>query len=147
MKLHVTQDFRAPVETVFDRVADFARFEERARARGAEVLPLASEMGLGWCVLFDWHGMRHEVDLVIEEIERPTGYNARLATRGINGTGAISLDEVEVGLTRLSARFDLQATTFAGRLVMQTLGFARPALEARLSRRLEDLARELAARP
>ncbi len=143
MRLSVTQDFAAPPEAVFDRVADFARFEDRARDRGAEVLPLASEEGLGWCVFFEWHGMRHEVDLVIEAIERPDGYSARVATRGITGTGAITLRPLERRFTRLYADFDLGATTFAGRLVMQTLGFARPALEARLRRRLAQLADEI----
>jgi hypothetical protein len=142
MKLHVTQDFAVPREQVFDRVADFARFEERAQARGAEVLPLTEEHRLGWRILFDWRGLRHEVDMVIESIERPEGYTAWIGTRGISGTGAISTAPRNGG-SRLTIDLDLNATSFAGRLVMQTLGFARPALEARLKRRLESLAQEL----
>lgn len=145
MRLKVTQDIAAPPERVFDRVADFAHFEERAVARGAEVRPLATDDGLGWQVLFDWHGARREVDVRVETIDRPRGYEASVVTRGVRGTSEVSVTPLEGGPTRLVVALDLGATSFAGQLVMQTLSFARPALEARLSRRLSDLAREIEA--
>ena len=147
MKLTVTQDFNAPPEAVFDRIADFAHFEDRARERGADVLPLTTPERLGWRVLFHWHGIHHELDLTIEEYERPSGYVVGIDGGAIAGTGEMALSPLGNGSTRLDSTFDLRATSLGGRLVMQTLGFARPALEARLKRKLEQLAAELDGRP
>ena len=142
MKLSAVQDIAAPPEAVFARIADFERFESRARARGAEVRPLTGAGRPGWSVSVDWQGVRRTADLVVETITPPEGYTLGLSTRGIAGTGAVTLMPAGSG-TRLTLALDLGATTFAGRLLMQTLTFARPALEGALSRRLAKLAAEV----
>ena len=141
MRVGATQRVAAPSETVFARLADFDMFEERARRRNIPVSRLANDPP-AWRIGVDWKGMSYTVDLNVVSVSPPEGYTADVATRGVGGSAVIDIAEDGAGSV-LSVALDLEGKGFAGRMVMQTLSFARPALVGRLEGALAKLAREI----
>ena len=143
MRLEVTQAVAAPPEAVFARLADFPGFEARARRRRIPVKRLSDDPP-AWHIGVDWHGFSQEVELHVVWIRPPEGYEAALATRGLDGTARVTVVPAPGG-SRLTVALEVGSRGFAGRLVLQTLAFARPALEARLKGALARLAAEVEA--
>jgi hypothetical protein len=97
-----------------------------------------------WRIGVDWRGLLHEVDLMVQDIAAPRGYTARVATRGIDGDAAVAIAPRDPG-SLLSVALRLDGQGFAGRMLLQTVNFARPMLEGRLEGALARLAAEIEA--
>jgi carbon monoxide dehydrogenase subunit G len=143
MRIEAEQHVAAPPEAVFARLADFESFEARAGRRGIPVERLENDLP-GWRIGVDWHGMSYAVDLQVQTVTPPEGYSASVATRGVDGTAVIAIAPQDGG-SRLRVTISADGRGVAGRMVLQTLGFARPILEGRLSRALSKLAGEIEA--
>lgn len=141
MRIEAEQAIAAAPEAVFARIADFEMFEARAERRGIPVERLDHDPP-GWRIGVTWKGIAYTVDLQVETVTPPEGYTASVVTRGAEGTAEIGIVPDTSG-SRLSVAVDVEGQGFAGRVVMQTLGFARPALEGRLRGALGRLAAEI----
>jgi hypothetical protein len=141
MRIEVEQQVAAPPEAVLARAADFAGFEARARRRGLPVERLADDPP-AWRLGVTWHGHVHGVLLRIEGPVLPKGYRVAAEVRGIDALCVVdvALDGVQ---SMLSVRIDLAGRGIAGRMLMKTLGPARPVLEDRLRGALARLAAEM----
>ena len=143
MRLNARRPVAAPPDAVFDRLADFSMFEARAERRGIPVDRIASDPP-AWRIGVDWRGVAHEVELHVLSVARPEGYDARVATRGVSGMAAVDIRAGGPG-TLLAVDLQLRGEGFAGRMVLQTLTFARGMLQARLDGALGKLALEIEA--
>jgi hypothetical protein len=141
VRLEAAQIVEAPPEVVFHRLADFEMFEDRAARRGMPVKRLTADPP-AWRIGVDWRGLLHEVDLMVHDIAAPRGYVARVATRGIDGDAAVEIAPRDPG-SLLSVALRLDGQGFAGRMLLQTVNFARPMLEGRLKGALARLAAEI----
>ena len=141
MRIAARQRIAAAPEAVFARLADFEMFEARAARRGIPVERLADDPP-AWRIGVDWHGIRQEVDLKVRRVTPPEGYAAHVETRGMGGDARIEIVEEGKG-SLLSVVLELEGHGFAGRMLMQTLSFARAALEGRLAGALAKLAAEI----
>lgn len=141
MRIEATQPVMAPPEAVFARMADFEMFEARARRRALPVERLAHDPP-AWRIGVDWRGMAYSVELAVETVTAPSGYVANVAARGVGGSAVIDILPRAPGSLLLVA-LDLWGQGLAGRMAMQTLGFARPMLEGRLQGALAKLAAEI----
>ena len=143
MRIDAEQAIAAPPEAVFARLADFEMFERRAERRGIPVERVDRDPP-GWRIGVDWRGMSYTVDLQVETVTPPAGYTASVKTRGVGGSAVIDVAP-HAGGSLLSVAVDVAGRGLAGRVVLQTLAFARPALEGRLKRALAKLAAEIEA--
>jgi hypothetical protein len=141
MRIEARQPVAAAPETVFARIAHFEMFEERARRRSVPVERLADDPP-AWRIGVDWRGLAYSVELQVETVTAPSGYTANVLTRGVGGSAAVDIAPADRG-SLLSVALHLEGQGMAGRMVMQSLSFARPALEGRLRSALAKLASEI----
>ena len=141
MRIAAEQAIAAPPETVFGRLADFPMFEERARRRHLPVERLTDDPP-AWRIGAEWRGMSYDVELRVETVTPPEGYTAAVAARGVEGQARIRIVPDGDGSVA-SVAVDFDARGLAGRMLMQTLQFARPMLEGRLKGALAKLAAEI----
>ncbi len=143
MRIEAVQSVAASPDAVFARLADFEMFEARAQRRGIPVDRLADDPP-AWRIGVEWKGLSYKVDLAVVTVEPPKGYTANVATRGVSGSARIDIAEDGAGSV-LSVALALEGRGLAGRMVMQTLNFARPVLVGRLESALAKLAEEIEA--
>lgn len=141
MRIEAEQRVAAPPESVFDRVADLAGFEERARRRGMPVERLADDPP-AWRLGVDWHGITAAVELGVEALDAPRSYVVGMATRGVGGCATVEVVP-DAGGSILRVRIDAEPSGMKGRMLVQTLRLALPKLEGRLSDVLARLAAEI----
>jgi hypothetical protein len=133
----------ASPDEVFARMADFDMFEALARRRSVPVERLGGEPP-AWRIGVEWKGLAYVVELRVRTMTAPGGYLADVATRGIEGCAAVDIRPDGDGSV-LRVAVDLGSLGVRGRMVVETLGLARPMLEGRLRGALARLAGEIEA--
>ncbi|EAR50534.1 hypothetical protein OG2516_09825 [Oceanicola granulosus HTCC2516] len=150
MKFSTREDIEAPIETVFEALSDFSGFERWALRRGARIERLdggtRTEAGARWQVEFDFRGKRREVTATVSRFEPPEGYRITSVSSGLEGETSVELVALAQDRTRLLFAQELRPTTLAARLMLQSLKLAKGSLEARLDKRIDDLARTIEKR-
>ncbi|MBV0913217.1 SRPBCC family protein [Anianabacter salinae] len=140
MKFSVREDVDAPIADVFAMATDFDRFERQAMRRGIEVrrTDAAGMPGLGseWLLLAKFRGKDRKIKARIEEFDRPNGLRILSGSGGIDGAIDAEFLPLSPRRTRVSFAVDLTASTLSGRLLLQSLKFARGTIQRRLEARI-----------
>ncbi|MFQ6547606.1 SRPBCC family protein [Aestuariibius sp. 2305UL40-4] len=149
MRLRTTEDIALPQDRVFAYVTDFDLLERRALRRGAEVRRLdQGPVGKDtrWTLAFDYRGKHRKVDSQVTDFTPPDGYTVESHSSGVDIVTRVELAPAGADRTRLKLVLDITPKTLPARVLVQSLRLGRGAVEARMSRRLADYAREIEAR-
>ncbi|WP_196774323.1 SRPBCC family protein [Rhodovulum sp. MB263] len=144
------EDISAPIEQVFARLTDFARFERAIETRGGDVArhegaPEGPGPGLAWTIRLHFHGAHREIEAELTDYAPPSALRLGAASSGLGAEGIVELAALAEGLTRLSVAIDLGPRTLGGRVLMQTLKLARGKLAEEMEAGLARLARRIEA--
>ena len=146
MKFSSREDIEAPIETVYESVTDFDRFERQLLRRGVDVTrddsTPATQVGAKWQAQFVWRGRSHLVDAEMVTVDPDTGFSIESRSGGVVCMGIIDLVALSKTRTRLFASIDLRPTTLSSRLFIQSMKLAKGSL----NRKFKSGVAELAAR-
>ncbi len=150
MHFSTKTDIEAPVAFVHAALTDFDGWETAALRRGAEVTRTdklrAPGPGMSWKARFRFRGKERELDLRLTEVEP----EARLAFAGnskmLDGTMSVEMVSLAPHRTRLVGHVTVQPLTLGARLLMQSAKLARGKIQARLNKRMAQLALDIEQR-
>ena len=150
MKFSSREDIAAPVEFVFDQLADFSAFEGAAVARGVEITRRDTRdtpgRGMKWDVAFRFRGKARAIAAEVARYDRPD----RLDYHGRSNSFEVMLEISLVALTRTRTRIqiglEVKPRTLGARLMVQSAKLGRSNLDARFAQRIGALARKIEAR-
>jgi uncharacterized protein YndB with AHSA1/START domain len=144
MKFSSREDIEAPIETVYETVTDFDRFERQLLRRGVDITrddsTSATEVGARWQAKFAWRGRTHDVDAEMVTIDPNTGFSIESRAGGIICMGVIDLVALSRTRTRLFASIDLRPTTLSSRLFIQSMKLAKGSLNRKFKTGVAELA-------
>lgn len=147
MKFSARDDIEAPIDFVFDAIADFAAFERSAMRRGADVQRTDGGAALGvgatWRVQFRFRGKERVLKPRIESLDRPNGYVVRSVSGGLESGLTIELVQLSPKRTRLQVDLELMPKSLSARLMVQSMKLARTTLTRRFSSRVSQYAQEV----
>ena len=147
MKFKAKEDLEAPIEKVFEMLADFERHERSALRRGAEVNRSdslkAPGVGASWTAGFKFRGKRRKAQIEVVEFERPTQISVLSRMQGMDMRVEFMLVPLSKTRTRLSVMADLKPHTLAARLLVQSFKLARGNIMKRFEQRLAAAARDM----
>lgn len=148
MKLTTREDIEAPIEHVWRAVTDFVAFEKQALRRGADVVRKdpGSGPGLGseWDVKFEFRGKPRHVEAKLTEFEANNGMRVQGTSPGLEGDTVIELVALSPRRTRLNVALNLSARNLSGRLLIQSMKFARSTLQKRFEKRVATFGNQIA---
>lgn len=150
MHFSARTDIEASPEFVFKSLTDFESWERAAMRRGADVTRTDKlrepGRGMTWEVRFRFRGKDRLLKLGLVELEEA-------AKLGFSGRGKLLEGDVRmelVGLspkrTRLVMHLDVRPLTLGARLFLQSARLARGKIQARLNKRMAQLAAEVEQR-
>ena len=144
MKLSSKHTVDAPAAAVFDAVTDFTAFEAMLNSRGVSIerAPGVSPPSVGacWNAQFRWHERAYNVVAELVAVESGSSYAIESKGNGIVCLGVIDVEAISAKRTRLFVSFDFSATTFASKLLLQTIRITGPSLNRRLDTRVAEMA-------
>ncbi len=150
MKFKAKEDLEAPIEKVFEMLADFERHERSALRRGAEVTRSdslkAPGVGATWNAAFKFRGKQRKATIEVVEFDRPTQISVLSKIQGMDMQVEFMLVPLSKTRTRLSVMADLKPQTLAARLLVQSFKLARGNLMNRFEQRLASVARDMEER-
>lgn len=150
MHFSARTDIEASTEQVFGALADFEAWERAALRRRAEVtrsdaLPRPGR-GMAWDVRFRFRGKDRLLKLKLVEMEP----GARLVFAGtgklLEGDARLELMALSPRRSRLMLHLDIRPLTLGARLFLQSARLARGKIQARLNKRMAQLAAEIEGR-
>lgn len=145
MKLTTRQDIEAPIEVVFAAVTDFDNFERQGLRRGAEIARQdpggAPGVGSRWTIRAPFRGRSRDFAATISHYEPPIALAVDTATSGLDGLVLAELVALSPRRTRLQFAVELKPSSLSGRILVQSLRFARATLRARMDSRAQQFAR------
>ncbi|SHJ69053.1 Polyketide cyclase / dehydrase and lipid transport [Palleronia salina] len=149
MKISTRRDVDVAPDRVFAALTDFTRFEQKARAAGAQVdLTNGESRGMAaWRVRFDYRGRSRKADLRVVTYDPDTQLAIKAELDGIHTLFNVEVMEVAPNCARMFVSLDIRPTTMKGRLLVQSLKLAKTSMTRRLDRRLDQFAREIERRP
>ena len=140
MKLSSQKTVDASIDRVFAAITEFTAFEVMLRERGAHVEQTSGsvppDVGAKWKARFKWHERAYDVQTEMVSVDPGVGYAIESKGNGIVCMGVVDLEAIDERRTRLFVSFDLAATTFASRLLLQTLRLTGASLNRRLDKRV-----------
>lgn len=144
MKLTTRQDIEAPLDFVYDQMADFGQFERLAQARGAEVERLDKLVrpapGMGWRLKFPFRGKPRNLILRLTDLNPGSALGYSLESPMFEGTLRIDLIALAPKRTRLAIAVEVRPLTMAARLLIQSLKLAKGRVQGRLDQGAARLA-------
>jgi len=147
MKFSTKEDLDAPIDKVFEVLADFEMIERAAMRRGVELqrtdILVKPDVGASWHAKFRMRGKPREVNIAITVYDPPNEMVVRSQLQGVESETQIELVALSRQQTRLSVVADLKPTTLSARLLVQSLKMARNKLNRRFRERVSDYARDL----
>ncbi|SLN58087.1 SRPBCC family protein [Ruegeria meonggei] len=150
MQFSAREDIEAPVNAVFEMVADFERFERMAMRRGIEVRRISGHMGVvpgtSWQTEFRLRGKPRHVDIQMAECEPPSHMRFEASSKGMNGFTLIEFLALSQRRTRLSVDMTLAAKSLPARLLLQSFRLGQTRFRRRFQLRLKEFAREIEER-
>ncbi len=150
MKFSTREDIEAPIESVFMSITDFDGFERQALRRGAEVtrrdnLSVAG-VGAEWQLRFTFRGKERDVNAKMTEFSPPHGFQAKTKSPSLEGLVLVELVSLSPRRTRLQISVDVAPTTLTGRLLVQSLKFAKTNVNKRFSKKIWQFAQDIEAK-
>ncbi len=150
MKFSTREDVYAPIDKVFETLADFEMIERAAMRRGVEVQRTDAlrkpGVGTSWHAKFNMRGKEREVDITVPAYDPPNEIVMQSQLQGVESEMKIELVALSRQQTRLSVVAVLKPTTLSARLLVQSLKMARSKLNKRFRERVADYARDLQER-
>ncbi|WP_424831597.1 SRPBCC family protein [Ruegeria sp.] len=150
MQFSAQEDITAPIDTVFDMVADFERFERMAMRRGVDVRrvdgPVPPAAGTTWETVLKIRGKPRQITVEMTDCRRPSILRFHSASKGMNGATVVELLALSQRRTRLSIDMSLAAKSLPARLLLQSLKLGQSRFRRQFQTRLSDFARELEER-
>lgn len=150
MQFSAQEDIEAPIEAVFDMVADFERFERMAMRRGVEVRrahgPTPPDVGTVWEAVLKIRGKPRHITVEMLDCDRPAVISFGSGSKGMTGATTIEFLALSQRRTRLSISMSLAARTLPARLLLQSLKLGQSRFRRQFQMRLSDFARELEER-
>lgn len=142
MKFSTRYDTDCTADELFAVIGDFGRIERMLMRRGAEVARIdpAQEpgTGMGWQIGFDWRGRPRSLRLEVTRYDRPE----RLSMAGTSDALDINIDATVIALSRSRSRLifetDIRPRNMKARLMLQTAKLAKPQLDRKFDRRVEE---------
>ncbi|MGV6803045.1 MAG: SRPBCC family protein [Ruegeria sp.] len=150
MQFSAREDIQAPIEAVFDMMADFERFERMAMRRGVDVRRTVEvpkpQVGACWTAVFSVRGKPRHVSIELSDYERPGVMRFVSVSKGMSGLTTIELLPLSPRHTRLSIEMSLAARTLPARLLLQSLKLGKSRFRRLFQLRLNEFAREMEER-
>ncbi|WP_170328842.1 SRPBCC family protein [Ruegeria arenilitoris] len=150
MQFTAREDIEAPINAVFEMVADFERFERMAMRRGIEVRRLSGHMGVvpgtQWETEFKLRGKPRQVAIEMAECDPPSLLRFDAVSKGMNGVTIIEFLALSQRRTRLSVDMSLAARSLPARLLLQSLRLGQARFRRQFQFRLSEFAREMEER-
>ncbi|MFY2823189.1 SRPBCC family protein [Ruegeria sp. MALMAid1280] len=150
MQFTAREDIEAPINAVFEMVADFERFERMAMRRGIEVRRLSGHMGVvpgtQWETEFKLRGKPRQVAIEMAECDAPSLLRFDAISKGMNGVTIIEFLALSQRRTRLSVDMSLAARSLPARLLLQSLRLGQARFRRQFQLRLNEFAREIEER-
>lgn len=142
MKFSTRCDAELAAAALFDTISDFERTERILQRRGVAVQRLepgqraGQGQGQGWHLGFDWRGQRRELQLHLQQFERPE----RIGLAGGSENYDIAVDMSVVSLGRQRSRLifetDIRPRNMRSRLMLQTLKLGKAQLQRKYGERI-----------
>ena len=89
MQFSAREDIEAPINSVFDMVSDFERFERMAMRRGIDVRRLDTDAmvvaGTEWKTEFKLRGKPRQMSVVMTDYDKPSQMRFEAASKGMTG--------------------------------------------------------------
>lgn len=150
MKFKSKEDLEAPIEKVFEMLADFERHERSALRRGIEIRRNDSSktpgVGASWEAGFKFRGKDRTAELEVVEFDRPNEIAVEAHMHGLDARVEFVLVALSKTRTRLSVMTDLKPQTLSARLLLQSFKLARGNITKRFDKRLATMARDMEER-
>lgn len=150
MQFSAREDIEAPINAVFEMVADFERFERMAMRRGIDVRrttgALPAQAGAEWETEFRLRGKPRQMTVVMTDCERPSQMRFEATTKGMIGVTTVDFLALSQRQTRLSVEMSLAARSLPARLLLQSIKLGQSRFRKRFQMRLGEFARELEQR-
>jgi hypothetical protein len=142
MNFTTHKDIDAPIDYVFQKVANFDGYERQALRRGAQVARVdgagPARVGSAWDVAFTFRGKDRKLRATITTISAPDRLEVDTVATGLNGATRVDLVALSPKTTRVSVTVDLTAKSLSARLLLQSLKLAKGNLNKRFSRRVSE---------
>lgn len=138
MKFSTRCDAELAAAALFDTISDFERTERILQRRGVAVQRLDAGQGQrqGWHLGFDWRGQRRELQLHLQQFERPE----RIGLAGGSENYDIAVDMSVVSLGRQRSRLifetNIRPRNMRARLMLQTLKLGKAQLQRKYGERI-----------
>ena len=150
MKLSSQKIVEAPIAQVYAAILDFDAFEDILKGRGTKIERTGSvappDPGAQWNARFEWRERPYDLQAELISVDEGHGYAIESKGNGITCMAVVDLQEASSTETKLFVSFDLGATSFASKLLLQTLRVTGTSLNRRLDKRVETFAAKLARR-
>lgn len=147
MKFSSKEDVEAPIEQMFEMLADFDVHERQAIRRGIDVQRTdkkpAPGVGVSWHAVFQLRGRPRDIDIVVSAFDRPNSIHFSSDSQGLQGAMTMELVPLSPVRTRMAIEVDLKPKTLAARLLIQSLKLAKKNLTKRFKLRVADFAKGL----
>lgn len=148
MKFSTREDIDAPVEQVYQAIADFDGIERRILRRGIDLTRdescPADQVGARWKANFKWRGRPYQLDAELVEMTEGQSYAIESRVGGLECMGVVDLVALSKARTRLLVSLDLKPTTLSSRLMVQSLRLAKGSLNRRFKARVAQFASGIA---
>lgn len=139
-RMSVSQDIAAPIETVFDRAADFGNAANTIEAITKMEMLTEGPVGVGTRfretrVMF---GREATEEMEIVAFERPRGYRLLAESHGSRYESGLSFEEIEGG-TRVTMHLEVTPLTLLARIMSVLMKPMMKKMVAICAKDLEDL--------
>jgi uncharacterized protein YndB with AHSA1/START domain len=150
MQFSAREDIEAPINSVFDMVADFERFERMAMRRGIDVRRAVGgsvvAAGTTWETEFKLRGKPRQMSVLMTDCDRPAQMRFEATSKGMTGVTTVDFLALSQRRTRLSVEMSLAAKSLPARLLLQSMKLGQSRFRRQFQMRLADFARELEQR-
>ena len=150
MKFSTRSDIEAPIDHVFNELSDFRNFERLAMRRGAKVQRIDRQdvigPGMSWSAEFPFRGKTRQVQIDLEDYEKPTQLSFAGKSQGLTGYCEIELIELSPKKTRMRLSLDIKPQTLSARLMVQSMKLAKGTIDKRFEARIADYAKDVGTR-
>lgn len=150
MKFSKREDIDAPVDFVYQALADTGHWERAALRRGAEVTRLDSMPKVGpgstWAVGFAYRGRPRKVMLKVAEMTAQQSLAFTGEGEALDGKMTLELVDMGPRRTRVTVALEMTPRTLAARLFLQTLKLAKGRVQEKFDKRVAQIAQDVAER-
>lgn len=150
MKFSTREDVAAPIESAFEMICDFERYERAAMRRGAEIRRVdgheAPTVGAAWDARFTMRGKERSLRLEVTELDRPEAMEVTLESNGLKGEVTCELIALSPQRTRIIMGVDLRPQTLPARLLIQSMKLTKTSLDRKYKDRVATYFQEMEER-